>query len=631
MASRRITSKEEDGYLLEEEQRSSPKSPSHPPKNSMVVCVVFFNVLAAHARSLTLHVWKTAPKKEFLLHMILPLLILVMIPLLVLQHVPSTHVGSQINIVWTALLHFSTWPIVLLCGGVVVHHYSTPTPPTKSLVFKTCLLIALLAVSIIVNCQIQVIYPSWIWNPFLWGRRYPIYLPSALLPAMQGICLTQDPNNNAHPLCLKESSWKTLSAGVLSSKRKQDVEAVTRGIAYAREESGGLVVNVMSRDTVDAIPALQQNVEALVPFFQKVTVVVFENDSADGSREAFSEWSSRASGYAVDVMDCGPDNFDCKFGISHRYDAKEASHYFQSSAIGKMADYRQRMVDHILEKYPTYSHMIVVDLDLKVSLSPFGILHSLGTHPEAAVASSGRQVWPGSMGTLIPPYDFSAFRTSLPVSQKDEHLHKLHDAFCGLLPQGDRWRNQCDAASSIHLLFVLQHDVLLKEEPYKVASAFNGATLYPINVMKQTHAKYDTGEDGQRCEHIGFNLAFPSFYINPKWNFHVMPTNPGGPTGLRSVKNVVRIVFKPKLSLIIFAQLMVFLVAFVVSCMVIWNHLAQVVIAVALASWKSMKQTEEMELPMTLAHVHVQQDDYKKLKTVHKRNHSSPKSSPGRA
>jgi hypothetical protein len=76
---------------------------------------------------------------------------------------------------------------------------------------------------------------------------------------------------------------------------------------------------------------------------------------------------------------------------------------------------------------------------------------------------------------------------------------------------------------------------------------------------------------------------------------------------------------------------MVFLVAFVVSCMVIWNHLAQVVVAVALASWKSMKQTEEMELPMTLAHVHVLQDDYKKLKTVHKRNHSSPKSSPGRA
>jgi hypothetical protein len=451
---------------------------------------------------------------------------------------------------------------------------------------------------------------------------------------MQGICLTQDPNN-AHPLCLKESSWKTLSAGVLSSKRKQDVEAVTRGIAYAREESGGLVVNVMSRDTVDAIPALQQNVEALVPFFQKVTVVVFENDSADGSREAFSEWSKRASGgYAVDLMDCGPDNFDCKFGISHRYDAKEASHYFQSSAIGKMADYRQRMVDHILDKYPTYSHMIVVDLDLQVSLSPFGILHSLGTHPEAAVASSGRQVWPGSMGTLIPPYDFSAFRTSLPIAQKDEHLHKLHDAFCGLLPPGDRWRNQCDAASSIHLLFVLQHDVLLKEKPYKVASAFNGATLYPINVMKQTHAKYDTGEDGQRCEHIGFNLAFPSFYINPKWNFHVMPTNPGGPTGLRSVKNVVRIVFKPKLSLIIFAQLMVFLVAFVASCMVLWNHLAQVVVdVVALASWKSVKQTEEMqmELPMTLAHVHVLQDDYKKLKTVHKRNHSSPKSSPGRA
>jgi hypothetical protein len=453
-------------------------------------------------------------------------------------------------------------------------------------------LLAGVAALIVVNCQVQVIMPSWLWNPFLWGR-YPIYLPSELSESLNGICI--DDTDAKHPLCLSESSWRTLSAGALSSRNTKDVHAVKKGLEYAKKESGGLVINVMSRDTVDAIPALQQNVEALVPLFKNVAVVVFENDSSDGSREAFKEWASVANGYTVDVMSCGDDNPDCKFGISHRYDATEAKDYFASSAIGKMADFRQRMSDYVLDEYDTYSHMVVIDLDLKVSLSPFGILHSLGTVPDVAVASSGRQVWPGSLGTIIPPYDMSAFRP-IPM-EKNSHLHKVHQWFCELLPAGDRWRNQCDAASSVQLIFMLMNDWLLTEEPYAVASNFNGATIYPLSLVKEKGAKYDIGDDGQRCEHIGYNLAMP-FVTNPKWNFHIMPNNPGGPTGVRSLKNVIRIMFLPKLSMVIFLQMQIFLVVLVLCVMAIALQLSEAAVGTIKAVRNDSLKLKETELPL---------------------------------
>jgi hypothetical protein len=611
MASRRPPSSKGVDPSDDPEMTKSPlKSPTKSVgKNHAVICLAFFNILTNTARAITSHIWRqvTCSKKEDvlkgLLKLSIPLSLLIGIPLLVLQEIPSENVLTQLYIVWTALLHITAYPVVVLTSAVALRHvlkdHGKPSDTdssskycNRSLVMSCIYIIAGVAVLIIVNCQIQVIYPSWLWNPFLWGR-YPIYLPSELSSSLKGVCI--DDSDAKRPLCLSESSWKTLSAGALSSRNTKDVQAVKKGLEYAQKESGGLVINVMSRDTVDAIPALQQNVEALLPLFKHVAVVVFENDSKDGTREAFKQWASVADGYTVDIMSCGDDNPDCKFGISHRYDATEAKNYFASSAIGKMADYRQRISDYILDKYDTYSHMMVIDLDLKVSLSPFGILHTLGTVPDVAVASSGRQVWPGSLGTIVPPYDFSAFRPI--ATEKNQHLLNVHQWFCELLPEGDRWRNQCDATSSIHLLFVLMHDWLLTQEPYAVASAFNGATMYPLALVKKKGAKYDVGDDGQRCEHIGYNLAMP-FVTNPKWTFHVLPTNPGGPTGVRSLKNVFRIVFKPRLSMVIFFQLMVFLVTFVLCVMAIALQLSDAAVGTIKAVRNDSLKLKETELPL---------------------------------
>ena len=47
------------------------------------------------------------------------------------------------------------------------------------------------------------------------------------------------------------------------------------------------------------------------------------------------------------------------------------------------------------------AHLLVMDVDLGVSISPLGVLHTLGVRPLAAVAASGRSPKPTSVGSLV--------------------------------------------------------------------------------------------------------------------------------------------------------------------------------------------------------------------------------------
>ena len=73
----------------------------------------------------------------------------------------------------------------------------------------------------------------------------------------------------------------------------------------------------------------QTNMEGLAPFFKdsgsQLSLVVFENDSDDGTREAFKAWSEEESRrdesrFVVDLIGCGPKNPDCELGVIDRYD-----------------------------------------------------------------------------------------------------------------------------------------------------------------------------------------------------------------------------------------------------------------------------------------------------------------------
>lgn len=434
-------------------------------------------------------------------------------------------------------------------------HFTKPLevlrrPHMKKVIY---VLAAALSIAALVGIQtnLHMLWPSWIWNPFLLG--YNVYWPSSISSAMNGLCVDDYLKKaEGSPLCLSERMWKELSTDALTSKNEDDVNNVMNGVKYLKGPSSGIVFAIMARDTVKAIKPLRDNVESLLSFTPNIAVVVFENDSTDGTRQAFFQWAEAVKGkYIVDVIEC-EDYPGCKFKELHR-DKKDE--FEKTSAVGRMGEFRQRVVDHVLNdtKYVDYSHLLVLDIDLSVSISPLGILHSLGVKPEDSIASSGRQARPGSFGSLVPPYDFSAF---VPHATDDnKRMIALNKQFCALKPEGYRWRNECTAVSVAQFMMIQTGDKLNGGKPYAVDSAFNGAVLYPLKLVRETKAKYDAGNDGQRCEHVGFNLSMKrNMYINPKWDMHLHPHLMGGPSGERAIRTVRGIATSPKIIPFAFGQ-----------------------------------------------------------------------------
>ena len=499
------------------------------------------------------------------------------------------------TIVWSSLLHTSMWPIVIGTlltaafiprGGLILAMPSTKKiynrpvgvlervnaslPAVISNItqsnWKISLTLSVIFSSLVIaNMVLHMGYPLKLWNPFIWGW-YHVYLPKNIGPALKGACLDLDTQHSfattrtrsrQPPLCLSEAQWSELSSGMLSSYNPDDVLTVQRGLDYLQHQSGGLIINALARNVVDSIPALKQNMEGLVPFFKETTqnkkplsLVVFENDSDDGTREAFQRWSeevSGSSGYTVDLMSCGPKNPNCELGIMDRYDANFFTNK-KASGVGKLGEFRQILLEYILgkEEYKDYSHMVVLDVDLGTSLSPLGLLHTLGLENGVAqdhvVASTSSQIWPGTGGSIIPPYDLSAFRPK--ETKSNEKVRGMHKAFCELMPAGDRWRNMCEACSPMQLFMIQSaNDVTNhQEQPYEVVSAFNGLTVYPLSLIRDrgAQAKYDAGDDGQQCEHVSFHLSLQKpMFVNPKWTMNLRPEKPGGPTGFKGIKTLI--------------------------------------------------------------------------------------------
>ena len=446
---------------------------------------------------------------------------------------------------------------------------------------------------VIINMTLQMVCPHSIWNPFIWGW-YRVYLPADISKSMAGACLHNNNNHNHNfstkdkkegssssyisvdvtttrnsnsiqPLCLSERQWSELSSGMLSSYNPEHVSAVERGLEYLQNQSGGLIINALARNVVGSIPALRQNMDGLALLFNqqedssrtKLSLVIFENDSNDGTRQAFQRWSeqesSRTDGprYTVDLMSCGPKNPNCELGIMDRYD-KNPFTTPTASGVGKLGEFRQILLEYILGKseYDDYSHMVILDADLGTSISPLGLLHTMGLENNIAqdyvIASSSRQLWPGTVGTITPPYDFSAFRAK--ESSDNQIVRRMHRSFCELMPAGDRWRNLCDASSPMQLFMIQSANDVTNHHgmPYEVVSAFNGMTMYPMALVRERGDKtrYDSGTDGQRCEHIGFHLSLrETMYVNPKWRMNLKPSKPGGPVGLQAVKTLVYAIF----------------------------------------------------------------------------------------
>ena len=149
----------------------------------------------------------------------------------------------------------------------------------------------------------------------------------------------------------------------------------------------------------------------------------------------------------------------------------------------------------------------------------------------------------GSLGTLEGMYDLAAFKPAAHLHKEGSATrmyHRAHQWLCHMEPEESRTQFACPSISAFNwmgLFYVEQqmngHGVCGREGlTCEVSSAFNGAALYPLKLLRERrYARYSGGRYGQTCEHVAFNEALGGIIVDSRWQLRVHPARPPGPTG----------------------------------------------------------------------------------------------------
>lgn len=254
-----------------------------------------------------------------------------------------------------------------------------------------------------------------------------------------------------------------------------------------------IVIYVLCRDIAPQFEMSARRLESIGRLFDRYKIVVFENDSVDGSRELLENWASENPG-TVELLDCcdrarecSADQHRCKLNLERGYNSTDKMFRFE-----KMAKYRNRCLSHILERYGhLYEYVMAYDFDIQGAVSREGILDTFRQRDRwDAVFANGRS-FQGTAGTVPHVYDRLAFQ---------EHGLEKHSS--SLV---DFWRQHRGVNSS--------------EGLYPVYSAFNGIGIYRMDAL--FGARYRARDPPNQCEHLGLHSdmranGYGRLYINPR-------------------------------------------------------------------------------------------------------------------
>lgn len=239
---------------------------------------------------------------------------------------------------------------------------------------------------------------------------------------------------------------------------------------YERMSGHTVIFAGMARDVIDSLPAMMARIERLGRKFKDYKVIIYENDSLDGTREMLLYWQRINPRVKI---------------LSEQLNARKWGSVQDLDRMAQMADYRNRYLNHIINKKYDFDYLIVLDLDIPLGFSYDGIAHTF-SHEEWDVV--------GSNGILAPPYGD-------PIPNPI-----FYDAFAFRL-KGEN--NSMDFETINALQFQRGEDLV------PVESSFGGLAIYNSTGIL-AGAKYG----GQDCEHVTLHQwlhehGFDQQFLNP--------------------------------------------------------------------------------------------------------------------
>ncbi len=275
----------------------------------------------------------------------------------------------------------------------------------------------------------------------------------------------------------------------LQSQQKQipllNNKAVNEGYSFASTKS--ITICCLARDCYTSITINKQPIKRIGKCFAKYKVVVFENDSRDGTRECIKDWCKEDEN--VHLLNC-PEHCECQLNTVPGYTMGQ----FSKARISKMGNYRQRYVDYVDNHRTDFT--LVVDIDLDLAAVPIdGLmysLHHMNKQSECdAFFINARSNVPGTFGLVTVPYDALAFER---VNYRDEGLPIIVDVL---------------------LKYVFMYHTFAQPQPLvRVDSAFNGIALYKTDSF--VRCSY-TNDGSPKCEHCVLHAGMKNKFAATQW------------------------------------------------------------------------------------------------------------------
>jgi glycosyltransferase involved in cell wall biosynthesis len=242
-------------------------------------------------------------------------------------------------------------------------------------------------------------------------------------------------------------------------------------VARGRERmrASRVVIAGLVRNAIEVLPHTIERIDRLAKLFADFRVVVYENDSSDGTPELLQAWAAGVRQVtAISEVRGAPVNPGSR--CQHRAD--------------RMADYRNRYHAYIAERFPNFDHVIVVDMDLIGGWSEDGIANTFGWDDWDFVGANG----------LV--------------------LQRVRLRFNSWLHY-DTWAFRRYGSFEPMCTKTVNHFAWHRGEPLQpVSSCFGGLGIYQMPAFLS--ARYAGGD----CEHVTFHYGmraagFDRLFLNP--------------------------------------------------------------------------------------------------------------------
>lgn len=230
-----------------------------------------------------------------------------------------------------------------------------------------------------------------------------------------------------------------------------------------------LILCTCVRDAENNIINIKKLYKYFTRYFNKVKLLIMENDSKDKTREKLLDLKSHIN---IDVIGCGLNSKVCNMNLNNDRTSRSYKRFRRMSIV------RNELVSHIKKIQNNYNYCIMFDGDMSLNIDTNGFLESM-YHLEYKDHIDAISCYGLGYASLLV-------------------LNKIYDGIA---------YKPVDNDNLINLLTTFRLSKLTK-----VISSFNGLSIYKLPFTD--NMKYDIKT--KECEHISFNKNF-NIYLNPKF------------------------------------------------------------------------------------------------------------------